>query len=292
MKNGNWDSYQLFLQVARLGGLTGAGIASGLSPATVGRRMLDLEQSLGRTLFSRSQTGYRLTADGQALLDHLQEMEAAARKVDAWRQSGGTGATVRIAADDERLAPQLRALELLHRGKEGVEVEVGDDHGRSVRGAPEHTYAFRDSCPIRTCPGDCPRLWLSGLGRRRLAAVPRLRRCIRLEAVEQLVRVGGDEQQLAVLLADEALRDRTVAKGEERLEVAADLEEADGLAVQAELRPGHHLEEFFQRAEAARQCQEAIAQFGHAGLPFVHCLHDQQPAQPMVRHFLDREEAG
>jgi DNA-binding transcriptional LysR family regulator len=98
MKNGNWDSYQLFLQVARLGGLTGAGIASGLSPATVGRRMLDLEQSLGRTLFSRSQTGYRLTADGQALLDHLQEMEAAARKVDAWRQSGGTGATVRIAA--------------------------------------------------------------------------------------------------------------------------------------------------------------------------------------------------
>lgn len=98
MKNGNWDSYQLFLQVARLGGLTGAGAASGLSPATIGRRMLDLEQALGRALFSRSQTGYRLTADGQALLDHLQEMEAAARKVDAWRQSGEGGATVRIAA--------------------------------------------------------------------------------------------------------------------------------------------------------------------------------------------------
>ena len=98
MKNANWDSYQLFLQVARLGGLTGASTASGLSPATVGRRMLDLEQEIGRALFSRSQTGYRLTQDGQALLDHLQEMEAAARKVEAWRQSGEGGTTVRVAA--------------------------------------------------------------------------------------------------------------------------------------------------------------------------------------------------
>ncbi|MBX5159563.1 MULTISPECIES: LysR family transcriptional regulator [unclassified Rhizobium] len=98
MKNASWDSYQLFLQVARLGGLTGASTASGLSPATVGRRMLDLEQEVGRALFSRSQTGYRLTQDGQALLDHLQEMEAAARKVEAWRQSGEGGTTVRIAA--------------------------------------------------------------------------------------------------------------------------------------------------------------------------------------------------
>ncbi|KAF5881097.1 LysR family transcriptional regulator [Rhizobium sp. PEPV16] len=98
MKNASWDSYQLFLQVARLGGLTGASTASGLSPATVGRRMLDLEQEIGRALFSRSQTGYRLTQDGQALLDHLQEMEAAARKVAAWRQSGEGATTVRVAA--------------------------------------------------------------------------------------------------------------------------------------------------------------------------------------------------
>ncbi|APO66462.1 LysR family transcriptional regulator protein [Rhizobium gallicum] len=98
MKNTPWDSYQLFLQVARRGGLTGASVASGLSPATVGRRMLELEQETGRTLFARSQTGYRLTADGQTLVDHLQEMEAAARTVDAWRQAGEGGATVKIAA--------------------------------------------------------------------------------------------------------------------------------------------------------------------------------------------------
>lgn len=98
MKSTPWDSYQLFLQVAHLGGLTGASSASSLSPATIGRRMLELEQETGRTLFARSQTGYRLTADGRMLLDHLQEMEAAARKVDAWRQAGEGGTTVKIAA--------------------------------------------------------------------------------------------------------------------------------------------------------------------------------------------------
>jgi DNA-binding transcriptional LysR family regulator len=98
MKSTQWDSFQLFLQVSRLGGLTGASVSSGLSPATIGRRMLDLEQDIGRSLFSRSQTGYRLTPDGQTLLDHLQDMEAAARKVDAWRHASTVGATVRIAA--------------------------------------------------------------------------------------------------------------------------------------------------------------------------------------------------
>jgi len=41
-------------------------------------------------------------------------------------------APVRVAADDERLAPQLRRLELLHRREERVEVEVSDDHQEAV----------------------------------------------------------------------------------------------------------------------------------------------------------------
>ncbi|QFY59115.1 LysR family transcriptional regulator [Rhizobium grahamii] len=98
MKSTQWDSFQLFLQVARLGGLTGASTASGLSPATIGRRMLDLEQEIGKALFLRSQTGYRPTPDGLALLEHLQDMEAAARKVEAWRLAGTPAATVKVAA--------------------------------------------------------------------------------------------------------------------------------------------------------------------------------------------------
>jgi DNA-binding transcriptional LysR family regulator len=98
MKNAAWDSYQLFLDVARGGGLTGAVASSGLSPATIGRRMLDLERQVARQLFARSQTGYALTSDGQSLFDQLLDMEAAARKVDGWQRGAVGSAIVRIAA--------------------------------------------------------------------------------------------------------------------------------------------------------------------------------------------------
>lgn len=98
MKNTTWDSYQLFLDVARGGGLTGAVASSGLSPATIGRRMLELEGQVGRPLFERSQAGYTLTGNGQALFDQLLEMEAAARKVDSWQRDAQGASIVRIAA--------------------------------------------------------------------------------------------------------------------------------------------------------------------------------------------------
>ncbi|PST26163.1 LysR family transcriptional regulator [Mesorhizobium plurifarium] len=98
MKNTDWDIYRCFMTVARSGGLTGAAQATGLSPATVGRRMLELEERTGRSLFIRSQTGYTLTGDGRFLFEQLQEMEAAARKVESWRKEGEGATVVRIAA--------------------------------------------------------------------------------------------------------------------------------------------------------------------------------------------------
>lgn len=98
MKNMDWDAYRCFMTVARAGGLTGAAQATGLSPATIGRRMLELEERTGRALFVRSQTGYELTGDGRFLFEQLQEMEAAARKVESWRQEGEGATVVRIAA--------------------------------------------------------------------------------------------------------------------------------------------------------------------------------------------------
>lgn len=97
MKNIGWDSYQLFLDVARGGGLTGAAATSGLSPATIGRRMLELEQRIGKVLFVRSQTGYALTADGRMLLDNLHLMENAAGSIEGWRKSSATSSLVRVA---------------------------------------------------------------------------------------------------------------------------------------------------------------------------------------------------
>jgi len=97
MKNIGWDAFQLFLDVARGGGLTGAASTTRLSPATIGRKMLELEQKLGKALFIRSQTGYALTADGRTLFDNLLAMEEAAGTIDGWRKSSVTTSLVRIA---------------------------------------------------------------------------------------------------------------------------------------------------------------------------------------------------
>jgi DNA-binding transcriptional LysR family regulator len=98
MKDMSWDAYRIFLEVARHGGLTGAAQVSGLSPATMGRRVLQLEEAMGRPLFLRSQSGYRLTGEGQALFEQLQVMESIARGVESWRQEGQGASTVRLMA--------------------------------------------------------------------------------------------------------------------------------------------------------------------------------------------------
>ncbi|THV23659.1 LysR family transcriptional regulator [Peteryoungia ipomoeae] len=96
MKNIAWDAYQLFVAVARQGGLSAASEITGLSPATLGRRMVELEQALGRDLFLRSQSGYTLTADGSQLLDFVAEFEAGSRRVDQWREGAAGQSLVRL----------------------------------------------------------------------------------------------------------------------------------------------------------------------------------------------------
>ncbi len=97
MKNLSWDDLHIFVHVARGGGLSPAAAALGSSPATVGRRMLALEQALGRGLFLRSQSGYALTADGEALYRRAQAMEAQARPIADWAAAEGVLPVVRLS---------------------------------------------------------------------------------------------------------------------------------------------------------------------------------------------------
>ena len=60
-------------------------------------------------------------------------------RVDAERardvvRRGDYTASARIAADDQRLPAQLRILQLLDRSKEGIQVEVRDDHSEQMYG--------------------------------------------------------------------------------------------------------------------------------------------------------------
>lgn len=99
MGQANWDDLQLFYEVAREGGLSGAAARTGLSAATVGRRMLGLERTLGRTLFKRSQRGYALAHDGEILFERVGAMQATARSIADWHQDAFSQPIVSIASD-------------------------------------------------------------------------------------------------------------------------------------------------------------------------------------------------
>jgi DNA-binding transcriptional LysR family regulator len=119
-----WNDLQLFLNVATEGGLSGATSRSGLSAPTIGRRMLALERTTGRTLFFRSQQGYRLAHDGEILLEHVRAMQKAAEGIADWHKDAFALPIVSIAADGW-LAPFIA------------------EHVADIRGPPD---AFRLCC--------------------------------------------------------------------------------------------------------------------------------------------------
>ncbi|ADZ92394.1 LysR family transcriptional regulator [Marinomonas mediterranea] len=72
----DWNDLKLFLAVAREGGLSAAARSTQRSPATLGRRMHQLERVMERELFHRHDRGYELTTDGKALLEEFTQIEA------------------------------------------------------------------------------------------------------------------------------------------------------------------------------------------------------------------------
>ncbi len=80
-ENISWDDLQLFIAVAKSGGLSAAAKSTQKSPATLGRRMHALERALGRDLFIRHERGYQLVEEGKKLLDELTSIESQVLKV-------------------------------------------------------------------------------------------------------------------------------------------------------------------------------------------------------------------
>jgi DNA-binding transcriptional LysR family regulator len=98
MKSLDWDDLKVFIHVARGGGLSAAAGELGLSPATIGRRMIVLERAVARPLFVRRQSGYELTQDGSTLLAKALAMEAGVRPIEDWLAVGGERSVVRVSA--------------------------------------------------------------------------------------------------------------------------------------------------------------------------------------------------
>lgn len=99
MQEVDWSDLQLFFHVASEGGLAGASSITGISAPTIGRRMLALERSMGRTLFLRSQQGYRLAADGSVLYEHVQTIRRTTADITRWHGDAFTLPIVSIAGD-------------------------------------------------------------------------------------------------------------------------------------------------------------------------------------------------
>ncbi len=97
-----WDDLRIFLAIARVGSLGGAGRQLGLSQPTMGRRLRALEQAVGRPLVHRGPAGFTLSEDGEQVLAHAERMEEEALAFErrlAGRSSALQG-RLRVASSD------------------------------------------------------------------------------------------------------------------------------------------------------------------------------------------------
>jgi hypothetical protein len=102
--------------------------------------------------------------------------------------------------------------------------------------------------------------------------------------VEQRVDLLAEPDAVALFPAYETLADHVVHHRAQVAVIAAHVEKGAGVAMQAELGPGQHLEHLVHGAEAAGQGDEGVGQLVHARLALVHGVHHHQFAESLVRH--------
>ncbi len=126
-----WDDLRTVLAVVRSGSLSGAARSLDVEHSTVFRRLEDIEQRLGVSLFERSRSGYLANAHGEAVAEAARIMEDAA--LSAERRVLGADArltgVVRIATSEmlgTYLLPSLLEEFLAAHPEIEVEVEISN----------------------------------------------------------------------------------------------------------------------------------------------------------------------
>lgn len=172
-----WNDLQLFLAVAREGGLSAAAKSSQRSPATLGRRMYALERSIGKELFVRHDRGYELLADGKKLLEELTFIETKISSLTTKSSlenkplvkiSAGTWTTLFLIQNIEQLSGALddtlvrfisteKILDISHR-----EIVIGIRNSRPT----DDSLVCRKLKRVEFAPyavTDAPKLWIKVL---------------------------------------------------------------------------------------------------------------------------------
>ena len=152
----DWNDLKHFLAVARYGSTVAAAKALGVNQSTVHRRLDELEKRLGRRLFVRQPTGYKLTELGHEVVGYAEQVEEAVqvfkRRVAA-SDTDLTG-TIRVTCP-EVLGLRLMRSQLIERFHEryaGLRVEmiVSDKYLDLAKGDAD--VAFRACAPRPTDP--------------------------------------------------------------------------------------------------------------------------------------------
>jgi len=115
MKTPSLDDLRVFLAVACEGSLNAAATALSASPATLSRRVNLLEEQTGITLFDRSPTGYKLTADGESLRERVLVLDAVRAELEDWLEQPKSGTSVKISAGTWTAKFLIDHIDQLHK---------------------------------------------------------------------------------------------------------------------------------------------------------------------------------
>ncbi|UPJ76867.1 LysR family transcriptional regulator [Bradyrhizobium sp. 187] len=93
------DALLLFSEVVRSGNLTRASDATGLSKATISRRLASLEEQVGSLLLKRNSRGLAPTSIGMRLLEYAERIEAEVKeaRIEVDELQSGTRGTLRLS---------------------------------------------------------------------------------------------------------------------------------------------------------------------------------------------------
>ena len=122
----DWDDYQYFLAVAGGGSVSAAARRLGQSHSTVLRRLDKLEAALDVRLFERFQTGYVLTANGEALQALLAPIAEGMQDIE--RKLGGQDAalegSIRVTTTDTLMDTLLPTLSAFRASYPGIQLQL------------------------------------------------------------------------------------------------------------------------------------------------------------------------
>src|SRR5215217_9756769 len=107
-----WDDFRLVKAIAGARTLPGAAGLIGVNHSTVFRRLGQIEDALGVTLFERHRTGYALTPAGEEMVSLAQQMDenitAFTRKIAG--QEVSPSGELRVTSNDSLLVHLLMPL--------------------------------------------------------------------------------------------------------------------------------------------------------------------------------------